>query len=43
MIGYNIVMRDPTASESIWSIWDQLKPQDQVQVEEIAKTFKRVG
>lgn len=39
----DLLMRDPTSPDAIWSIWEQLAPQDRQQVVEIAKTFKKAG
>jgi transcriptional regulator with XRE-family HTH domain len=39
----DLLMRDPSQPEGIWSIWDTLKPKEQEQVVEIAKTIKRTG
>lgn len=39
----DLIMRDPTGPDAIWSIWDQLKPAERTQVVEIAKTIKRTG
>jgi transcriptional regulator with XRE-family HTH domain len=39
----DLIVRDPSTSESIWSIWEQLAPQAREQVVEIAKTFKKAG
>jgi DNA-binding XRE family transcriptional regulator len=39
----DLLMRDPSQPDGIWSIWDQLKPVEQAQVVEIAKTIKRTG
>lgn len=39
----DLIMRDPSDPEGIWSIWDQLKPAERNQVVEIAKTLKRTG
>lgn len=39
----SLIMRDPTESEAIWSIWDSLKPAERRQVVEIAKTIKRTA
>jgi transcriptional regulator with XRE-family HTH domain len=39
----DLIMRDPTASESIWSIWEQLQPTQRSQLVEIANTLKKVG
>jgi transcriptional regulator with XRE-family HTH domain len=39
----DLIIRDPSDPEGIWSIWDQLKPVERSQVVEIAKTLKRTG
>lgn len=39
----DLVMRDPTDPEGIWSIWDALTQPQRLQVVEIAKTLKRTG
>ncbi len=39
----SLIMRDPSAPEGIWGIWDQLAPVQREQVVEIAKTIKRTG
>lgn len=39
----SLLIRDPSKSEGIWSIWDTLAPVQQEQVVEIAKTLKRTG
>jgi transcriptional regulator with XRE-family HTH domain len=39
----DLLMRDPSQHEAIWSIWDQLAPLQREQVVEIAKTIKRTG
>lgn len=39
----DLIVRDPTDPEGIWSIWDQLAPVERVQVVEIARTIKRTG
>lgn len=39
----DLLMRDPSQPDGIWSIWDQLAPVEQQQVVEIAKTIKRTG
>lgn len=37
----DLIMRDPSATEAIWSIWEQLTPQAKDQVVQIAKTFRK--
>ena len=39
----DLIMRDPTDPEGIWSIWDQLAPVERRQIVEIAKTIRRTG
>lgn len=39
----DIIMRDPSKPDSIYSIWEQLEPAAKSQVVEIAKTFRKVG
>jgi transcriptional regulator with XRE-family HTH domain len=39
----DLIVRDPSDPDGIWSIWDQLKPVERAQVVEIAKTLKRTG
>jgi len=39
----DLIMRDPAASEAIWSIWDQLQPVQRLQLVEIGQTLKKVG
>ncbi len=39
----DLIMRDPSASESIWSIWEQLQPVQRDQLVEIAHTLKKAG
>lgn len=39
----SLLMRDPTDPDGLWSIHDQLKPVERVQLVEIAKTIKRTG
>lgn len=39
----DLLIRDPTDPEGIWSIWDALEPVQRSQVVEIAKTLKRTG
>ena len=35
----SLLMRNPSESESLWSIWDRAKPGERRQIEEIAKTL----
>lgn len=39
----DLIMRDPTDPEGIWSVWDDLAGPERRQVVEIAKTFKKTG
>ena len=39
----DLIMRDPSDHEGIWSVWDGLEPMARRQVVEIAKTIKRTG
>jgi transcriptional regulator with XRE-family HTH domain len=39
----DLVIRDPSDPDGIWSVWDTLKPTERGQVVEIAKTLKRTG
>jgi transcriptional regulator with XRE-family HTH domain len=39
----DLLMRDPTQADGIWSIWDTLSAPEQKQVVEIAKTIKRTA
>lgn len=39
----DLIVRDPTDPEGIWSVWDTLEPVQRAQVVEIAKTLKRTG
>jgi transcriptional regulator with XRE-family HTH domain len=39
----DLLMRDPSKPEGIWSIWDTLEPIQRDQIAEIAKTFKKAG
>lgn len=35
----SLIMRDPTDSAGLWSIWEQAKPGQRRQIEEVAKTL----
>lgn len=37
----SLLIRDPTDREAMWSIWDQAKPAERDQIEEIAQTIVR--
>ena len=39
----DLIMRDPTEPEGLWSIWDQLAPVERRQLVDIAKALKRTG
>lgn len=39
----DLIIRDPSDPDGIWSVWDQLKPVERQQVVEIAKTIRRTG
>jgi len=39
----DLLIRDPSASEAIWSIWDQLKPTQRAALVEIGQTIKKAG
>lgn len=39
----DLIVRDPTDPEGMWSIWDQLQPAQRRQAVEILKTIKRTG
>jgi transcriptional regulator with XRE-family HTH domain len=39
----DLIVRDPSDPDGIWSIWDTLRPVEKSQVVEIAKTIKRTG
>jgi transcriptional regulator with XRE-family HTH domain len=39
----DLIIRDPSDPDGIWSVWDQLRPVERQQVVEIAKTLKRTG
>lgn len=39
----DLIMRDPSDPEGIWSVWDQLEPQQRRQVVEMAKVLRRTG
>ena len=35
----DLLMRDPTQTESLWSIWDQIKPENRVQAMRMLKAL----
>jgi DNA-binding Xre family transcriptional regulator len=39
----SLLMRDPTDSEGLWSIWDQAKPGERQMLVDIAKTVVKTG
>lgn len=39
----DLLIRDPSDPDGIWSIWDTLRPVERSQVVEIARTLKRTG
>jgi len=39
----DIIMRDPTDSEAIWSIWDRLKPAERVQAVAVLRALQATG
>lgn len=39
----SLLMRDPTAPEPIWSIWDKASPGVRRQIESVAETLLRTG
>jgi transcriptional regulator with XRE-family HTH domain len=39
----DLIMRDPTDPEGIWSLWDNLAPVERKQLVEIGKTIRRTG
>ena len=39
----DLIMRDPTNPERIWSIWDRAQPGVRVQIEEVAAALLRTG
>lgn len=39
----DLIIRDPSEPDGIWSVWDQLAPTQKVQVVEMAKVIKRTG
>lgn len=39
----DLVMRDPDAPESIWTIWDTLKPDDKARAVQVIEALKRTG
>jgi transcriptional regulator with XRE-family HTH domain len=39
----DLIMRDPTEPESIWSIWEQLSPPERVQAMAVIRAIKGVA
>lgn len=39
----SLLMRDPTAQDAIWSIWERAKPAQRRQIEAIADTIVKTG
>lgn len=39
----DLLVRDPTDPEGIWSIWDDLKPAERAQAVNVIKALKRAG
>lgn len=39
----DLIIRNPSDPDGIWSVWDTLEPSQRTQVVEIAKTIKRTG
>jgi transcriptional regulator with XRE-family HTH domain len=39
----DILIRDPTGPDAIWSIWQTLKPVEQAQAVEVIKALRRTG
>lgn len=39
----DLLMRDPTEPDSIWSIWDHAKPGERRQIVEVARALVRTG
>jgi len=39
----DLIMRDPTAAESIWSIWEQLTPTERAQADAVIRALRGTG
>lgn len=39
----DLIIRDPTDPDGLWSVYDQLKPVERLQLVEMAKVIKRTG
>ena len=35
----SLIMRDPTATDAIWTIWERASPGERVQIENVAKAL----
>jgi transcriptional regulator with XRE-family HTH domain len=39
----DLLIRDPSRGENIWSLWDRAKPGERIQIEEVAAALLRTG
>jgi transcriptional regulator with XRE-family HTH domain len=39
----DLIVRDPSSADSIWSIWDQIAPEQREQAVKVLETFKKTG
>lgn len=39
----SLLIRDPTDSEALWSIWDQAQPGERRQIIEVAKALRKTA
>ncbi len=39
----DLLVRDPTMADAMWSLWETLKPVERIQAVEIIRTIKRTG
>ena len=39
----DLIMRDPTQKDSIWTIWDQIAPEQREQAAKVLEVFKKTG
>ncbi len=39
----DLIMRDPTATESLWSVWEQLTPTERVQAFAVIQAIRATG
>lgn len=39
----NLLMRDPSDPEAIWTVWDKAKPGERKMIVELAKTVRKTG